>query len=59
MTLEEELSIMRGKIAAAIAAIDRIRLETSTKDVIAAEISFVRRILLEAKRQKPTRQEER
>jgi hypothetical protein len=52
MTLEEELGIMRGKIAAAIAAIDRIRLESETRDVIAAEISFVRRILLEAKRQR-------
>jgi hypothetical protein len=54
MTLEEQLEIVGSKIKAAIAAIDRIRLDTQTRDVIAAELGFVRRILVEAKRQ-PTK----
>jgi hypothetical protein len=51
MTLIEELEILRRKIGYAIVALDQIRLDSLTKDVIAAEISFVRRVLVEAKRQ--------
>jgi hypothetical protein len=51
MTLIDELEILHRKIAFAIAALDQIRLDTVTKDVIAAEISLVRRVLVEAKRQ--------
>jgi hypothetical protein len=51
MTLEEQLEIVGSKIKAAIAAINRMRIESRTKDVIQAEIDFVRRILVEANKQ--------
>jgi hypothetical protein len=51
MTLEEQLEIVGSKIKGAIAAIDRMRIDSSTRDVIQAEINFVRRILVEANKQ--------